>query len=80
MADGRLEKDKNDFVAQLFYPKAGISITASYTPEENLMISPVEAITMTLDGVTKEYNTTDVFGLAKGVAYTFGAGFNAHRM
>lgn len=76
----RLSDDHNGESIQLFFPMAGVNIPTSFIPDRNMIISPTSDITMTLNNIPKNYSPSDVFGLKKGVLYTFNDSFNAHEM
>lgn len=75
----RLKKDNNGQVAQLFFIKEGGTLTSSYTPTEDMIISPVDTMTISVDGISKDYTSTSVFGLSKGVTYAVSGELTYHK-
>lgn len=66
----RLRTDDNGNNIQVFFIDGGGVLTSPFTPTENMVISPVGDMNITIDDVSKDYDSGSVFGLSRGKTYT----------
>ena len=73
-------RDNQGYKIQVFAPSEGVTLTTTYTPDEDAVVCIATDVTITLDSIAVEYLAGSVIGLSEDVTYTFSAETSAHRM
>ena len=75
-----LNEDINGYKVQVFTPSKGVTLPTTYTPMRNEIVILGDDVTITLDGISVDYNASSVIGLKQNVTYTLSVAVNVHKM